>query len=104
MAEKFNLMQMLSERSKKEADETTQKEDELTNEKMIMIDVEDLVESKDNFYHVDTKLKASIEYAGILQPLLVKELEDQKGKYLVLAGHNQTPGSARTLKRGKRTI
>ena len=61
MAEKFNLMQMLSERSKKEADETTQKEDELTNEKMIMIDVEDRVESKDNFYHVDTTLKASIE-------------------------------------------
>ena len=45
MADKFNLMQMLSERSKKDADETTQKEDELTNEKMIMIDVEDLVAS-----------------------------------------------------------
>ena len=101
MAEKFNLMQMLSERSKKEADETTQKEDELTNEKMIMIDVEDLVESKDNFYHVDTKLKASIEYAGILQPLLVKELEDQEGKYLVLAGHNRRLAVLELLKEGK---
>ena len=101
MAEKFNLMQMLSERSKKEADETTQKEDELTNEKMIMIDVEDLVESKDNFYHIDTKLKASIEYAGILQPLLVKELEDQEGKYLVLAGHNRRLAVLELLKEGK---
>lgn len=101
MAEKFNLMQMLSERSKKEADETTQKEDKLTNEKMIMIDVEDLVESKDNFYHVDTKLKASIEYAGILQPLLVKKLEDQEGKYLVLAGHNRRLAALELLKEGK---
>lgn len=97
--EKFNLMDLLNQRSKQkqeteeqhpaavqETTETGTQESEQEN-KVFMVDVYDLIPSKENFYHVDAALKRSIEMVGILQPCLVKKTRGEK--YRVIAGHRR---------------
>ena len=66
---------------------------------IINIDVNDLIPSQDNFYHVDDELKRSIELVGVLQPLLVSKPEN--GKYKVIAGHRRRLAVLSLLEEGK---
>ena len=95
----FNLVEMLNRRSKEqlkgEGEEEERREEggraavdqEPERQEVMMIDVEDLIPSVENFYQVDDSLKRSIELAGILQPLLVNRPEN--GKHKVIAGHRR---------------
>lgn len=114
MAKKFNLMELLNERSK-EMEEAGQQEgtgpaaeeakgqraegQTPEEEKVMMIDVYDLIPSKENFYRVDDSLKRSIELVGVLQPLLVKKPEN--GKYRVIAGHRRRLAVLSLMNEGK---
>lgn len=104
MAKKFNLTELLNQRSveQQEVAENSQKTTGLVQdetEELMMIDVYDLIPSRDNFYHVDDALKSSIELVGILQPLLVSPLEG--GKYRVIAGHRRRLAVLSLLEEGK---
>ncbi|CAK7048066.1 MAG: hypothetical protein BACD_02360 [Bacteroides rodentium] len=114
MARKFNLMELLNERSKETEEAGQQAEEGLaaeeakgqraegenqTEEKVMMIDVYDLIPSKENFYRVDDSLKRSIELVGVLQPLLVKKPEN--GKYRVIAGHRRRLAVLSLMNEGK---
>lgn len=65
----------------------------------MLIDVNDLIPSEENFYQVDDSLKQSIELVGILQPLLVNRPEN--GKYKVIAGHRRRLAVLSLVKEGK---
>lgn len=98
MAGKFNLTELLNQRSKeKEAEQ----EDGKQEEKMEIeyVDVYDLIPSKENFYHVDERLKKSIEIMGLLQPILVKR--PVGGKYEVIAGHRRRLALIALVEEGK---
>lgn len=84
---KFDLHQLLSERSK-EAAEAAQEPHQTENMEQLTLDVYDLIPSKDNFYSTENveDLKQSISLVGVLQPLLVKRDGD---KYRVKAGHRR---------------
>lgn len=104
MAKKFNLTDLLNQRSKEtqegqqEAEMQTEQDVE-RKEEIMMIDVFDLLPSKDNFYRVDDELKRSIELVGVLQPLLVKKPEN--GKYRVIAGHRRRLAVLSLIDEGK---
>lgn len=80
---KFNLSDLMNERSK------GIKEQKRDSMKQILIELDEIVPSKDNFYNTKEidSLKQKIALVGLLQPLLVKEQEN--GKYLLLAGHRR---------------
>lgn len=103
MAKKFNLTELMSSRSLESArEESGQQETAFPQdrqEKMMMIDVYNLIPSKDNFYRVDDSLKSSIELIGVLQPLLVSEAEN--GKYRVIAGHRRRLAVLALVEEGK---
>lgn len=110
-AEKFNLMDLLNQRSKQKqeaeeqhpAAEGTQEERTEENKQqgnnVFMVDAYDMIPSKDNFYHVDAALKRSIELVGILQPCIVKK--PVNGKYDVIAGHRRRLASLALVEEGK---
>lgn len=103
---KFNLTQLLNQRSKEAAtvaaavaDDT---EKETTTEALTSTaDIYDLIPSKDNFYSTDSveDLKQSIELLGILQPLLVTDEED--GKRRIIAGHRRRLAIMQLVDEGK---
>ena len=103
---KFNLTQLLNQRSKETAavaaavaDDT---EKESTTEALTSTaDIYDLIPSKDNFYSTDSveDLKQSIELLGILQPLLVTDEED--GKRRIIAGHRRRLAIMQLVDEGK---
>lgn len=110
-AEKFNLMDLLNQRSKQkqgteeqhlaavpEAPEEITEED-VPQENVFKVDVYDLIPSKENFYRVDDTLKHSIELVGILQPCLVKKSEGRK--YRVIAGHRRRLAAMALTEEGK---
>ena len=100
MASKFNLTELLNQRSKEETTEQLELElQQNEKEEIVMVDVYDLIPSKENFYHVDEELKRSIELVGILQPLLIKKPEN--GKYRVLAGHRRRLAVLALMNEGK---
>lgn len=98
MAGKFNLTELLNQRSKEieEEQENGKKEEKMEVE---YVDVYDLIPSKDNFYHVDERLKKNIEIMGLLQPLLVKR--PVGGKYEVIAGHRRRLALIALVEEGK---
>ena len=108
---KFNLTGLLNQRSMELAQEQAGAAEETKEagrqegaagsreNEIVMVDVEDLVPSKDNFYHVDGDLKRSIELVGVLQPLLVNKPEN--GKYKVMAGHRRRLAVMELVKEGK---
>ena len=106
---KFNLTGLLNQRSmeltKAGAAEEVKKDgqqggwQEVGENEIVMVDIEDLVPSKDNFYHVDADLKRSIELVGVLQPLLVNKPEN--GKYKVIAGHRRRQAVMELVSEGK---
>lgn len=113
-AGKFNLTDLLNSRSreleeagagKREESATGQQDNAPQQEegtKVVNIDVNDLIPSQDNFYHVDDELKRSIELVGILQPLLVSRPEN--GKYKVIAGHRRRLAVLSLLEEGKEEV
>lgn len=105
----FNLVEMLNRRSKEQlkgVEEEERREEggraavdqEPESQEVMMIDVEDLIPSQDNFYRVDDSLKRSVEIVGILQPLLVSGPEN--GKYRVIAGHRRRLAVLALVKEG----
>ena len=104
-AGKFNLTDLLNNRSKELEGVSGQQEEKAAGQQdnapqeITNIDVYDLVPSQDNFYHVDDTLKRSIELVGVLQPLLVSRQED--GKYKVIAGHRRRLAVLSLLEEGK---
>lgn len=85
---KFDIHQMLSERSKAAAVKRPEGEKQAEGMEQLTLDVYDLIPSKDNFYSVENieDLKQSISLVGVLQPLLVKWDGD---KYRIKAGHRR---------------
>ncbi len=101
-SKKFNLTELLNQRSKEIAQQETAAEKDTTNEGVsTTADIEDLIPSKDNFYSVEDvqDLKQSIELLGILQPLLVTDEED--GKRRIIAGHRRRLAIMQLVDEGK---
>lgn len=76
----FNLMDLISTNQEPQSPINTDRTE------LIKVDIDDLIPSKDNFYLVDDNLKYSIEYMGLLQPLLVKRDGD---KFRIISGHRR---------------
>ena len=104
---KFNLTQLLNQRSKNMAANSatdtakTTEKDTTTEALTSTADIYDLIPSKDNFYSTDSveDLKQSIELLGILQPLLVTNEED--GKRRIIAGHRRRLAIMQLVDEGK---
>lgn len=103
----FNLNDLLNGKSKGAAVQTQEQavtgpaEQENTFE-VVMLDVEDLMPSKDNFYSTENieELAVSIELAGgIEQNLVVKP--EAHGKYEVIAGHRRRLAALKLVAEGK---
>ena len=96
----FNLNSLLNAKS-----QNTVSQPDKDNKKafeIVMIDVEDLVPSADNFYSTENidELAAAIELAGgIEQNLVVKE--KVHGKHEVIVGHRRRLAILKLLKEGK---
>lgn len=103
---KFNLTELLNQRSKEAAPAGQQGAAEAEKETAVTTasttaDIYDLIPSKDNFYSVEDvqDLKQSIELLGILQPLLVTDEED--GKRRIIAGHRRRLAIMQLVDEGK---
>lgn len=104
----FNLNDLLNGKSKGAAVETQEQtaagtaEGQDTPFEVVMLDVEDLMPSKDNFYSTENidELAVSIELAGgIEQNLVVKP--EAHGKYEVIAGHRRRLAALKLVAEGK---
>ena len=103
---KFNLTELLNQRSKEAAPQgqqgaTEAEKDTAATTARTTADIYDLIPSKDNFYSVEDvqDLKQSIELLGILQPLLVTDEED--GKRRIIAGHRRRLAIMQLVDEGK---
>ncbi|SEJ59962.1 Chromosome segregation protein Spo0J, contains ParB-like nuclease domain [Propionispira arboris] len=69
---------------------------------MKMLDIKDLVPSKENFYSTEEieTLKATIEMFGVMQNILVTKIPDSS-KYRILAGHRRCMAINRLVEEGK---
>lgn len=106
-AKKFNLTELLNQRSKETAEAAPQGEktaEIATSEEGVSstADIYDLIPSKGNFYSVEDvqDLKQSIELLGVLQPLLVTE-EEENGKRRIIAGHRRRLAVMQLVDEGK---
>ena len=100
-SKKFNLTELLNQRSKEIAQqETATEKDTTTDGVSTTADIDDLIPSKDNFYSVEDvqNLKQSIELLGILQPLLVTKEND---KWRIIAGHRRRIAIMQLVDEGK---
>ena len=99
---KFNLTELLNQRSKDIAPQGQQEAKEKDTAASVMADIYDLIPSSDNFYSVeDVKdLKQSIELLGVLQPLLVTN-EGEDGKRRIIAGHRRRLAVMQLVDEGK---
>ncbi len=102
---KFNLNQLLSERSRMAAEKQDEQQDtDIRREtpaelEQVMLDIHELIPSEENFYSVEDieELKKTIALVGILQPLLVRKKED---KYYLKAGHRRRMACLSLLEEG----
>ena len=85
---KFDLHQLLNERSKAAAVERENEPHTADGMEQLTLDVYDLIPSQENFYSTQyiNDLKQSIAIVGVLQPLLVERDGD---KFRVVAGHRR---------------
>lgn len=100
-SKKFNLTELLNQRSKEIAQQETAAEKGTTTDGVsTTADIDDLIPSKDNFYSVEDvqDLKQSIELLGILQPLLVTKEND---KWRIIAGHRRRIAIMQLVDEGK---
>ena len=110
-AKKFNLTELLNQRSKEageqqktEQQQATAGTEVVTSEEGVSstADIYDLIPSKGNFYSVEDvqDLKQSIELLGVLQPLLVTD-EEEDGKRRIIAGHRRRLAVMQLVDEGK---
>ncbi|MBQ0067607.1 MAG: ParB N-terminal domain-containing protein [Phascolarctobacterium sp.] len=101
---KFNLTELLNQRSKEVATEEVQEQEEavVTDGEQTTADIYDLIPSKENFYNTEDvqDLKESIELVGVLQPLLVSE-PGEDGKRHIFAGHRRRRAIMQLVEEGK---
>ena len=85
---KFDLHQLLNERSKAAAVEREKEPRPADGMEQLTLDVYDLIPSQENFYSTQyiNDLKQSIAIVGLLQPLLVERDGD---KFRIVAGHRR---------------
>lgn len=85
---KFDLHQLLNERSKAAAVERENEPRTADGMEQLTLDVYDLIPSQENFYSTQyiNDLKQSIAIVGLLQPLLVERDGD---KFRIVAGHRR---------------
>lgn len=98
----FNLNDLLNSKSKGAAGQQEVMEEQEDAFCVVMLDVEDLMPSKDNFYSTENieELATSIELAGgIEQNLVVKP--EAHGKYEVIAGHRRRMAALKLVTEGK---
>lgn len=106
MAEKkkgFDLNSLLNTKSKGaavQAEGPAQEEENAFS--VVMLDVEDLMPSKDNFYSTENidELAAAIELSGCIEQNLVVKPEAH-GKYEVIAGHRRRLAALKLVEEGK---
>ena len=103
---KFNLTELLNQRSKEVAEpmQQGQQSEAMTSQEGVSgtADIYDLIPSKGNFYSVEDvqDLKQSIELLGVLQPLLVTDKEED-GKRRIIAGHRRRLAVMQLVEEGK---
>ena len=103
---KFNLTELLNQRSKEVAEpmQQGQQSEAVTSQEGVSgtADIYDLIPSKGNFYSVEDvqDLKQSIELLGVLQPLLVTDKEED-GKCRIIAGHRRRLAVMQLVEEGK---
>jgi ParB family chromosome partitioning protein len=103
---KFNLTELLNQRSKEVAEpmQQGQQSEAVTPQGGVSgtADIYDLIPSKGNFYSVEDvqDLKQSIELLGVLQPLLVTD-EEEDGKRRIIAGHRRRLAVMQLVDEGK---
>jgi len=106
MAEKkkgFDLNSLLNTKSKGAAVQAAGLAQETDNAfDVVMIDVEDLMPSKDNFYSTENidELAAAIELSGCIEQNLVVKPEAH-GKYEVIAGHRRRLAALKLVGEGR---
>jgi len=68
---------------------------------VILLSVNDLIPSKDNFYSIGniTELKESIQMFGVKQNLIIKPRND--GKYIIVSGHRRHQACLELVKEGQ---
>ena len=103
---KFNLTELLNQRSKEVAEpmQQGQQSEAVTSQEGVSgtADIYDLIPSKGNFYSEEDvqDLKQSIELLGVLQPLLVTDKEED-GKRRIIAGHRRRLAVMQLVEEGK---
>ena len=110
-AKKFNLTELLNQRSKEAGEQQKTEQQQAAAGAEIATpedgvsstaDIYDLIPSKGNFYSVEDvqDLKQSIELLGVLQPLLVTD-EEEDGKRRIIAGHRRRLAVMQLVDEGK---
>lgn len=109
-AKKFNLTELLNQRSKETGEQQKTEQQQAAGTEIATpeegvsstADIYDLIPSKGNFYSVEDvqDLKQSIELLGVLQPLLVTE-EEEDGKRRIIAGHRRRLAVMQLVDEGK---
>lgn len=99
----FDLNSLLNTKSKGAAVQAAGPAQEEENAfSVVMLDVEDLMPSKDNFYSTENidELAAAIELSGCIEQNLVVKPEAH-GKYEVIAGHRRRLAALKLVEEGK---
>lgn len=98
----FDLNSLLNAKSKNTIRSQATQTEQAEGFKVVMLDVEDLMPSKDNFYSTENidELALSIELVGHIEQNLVVKPEAH-GKYEVIAGHRRRLAALKLLSQGK---
>lgn len=98
----FDLNHLLNGKSKATGQIQSAAEAQDTSFNIVMIDVEDLMPSKDNFYSTENieELALSIELAGCIEQNLVVKPKAH-GKHEVIAGHRRRLAALKLVNEGK---
>lgn len=98
----FNINDLLNAKSKGAAVQAEGPAEQEQEFKVTMLDVEDLMPSKDNFYSTENidELATSIELVGHIEQNLVVKPEAH-GKYEVVAGHRRRLAALKLVQEGK---
>lgn len=98
----FNINDLLNAKSKGAAVQAEGPAEQEQEFKVTMLDVEDLMPSKDNFYSTENidELAMSIELVGHIEQNLVVKPEAH-GKYEVVAGHRRRLAALKLVQEGK---
>lgn len=70
---------------------------------IVYIDIDDILDDERNIYRIDEieELAASIELAGLQQPLCIRPDDEQSGKYRIISGHRRKAALRLLVSEGK---